>query len=278
MLTARPRRILDRERTRGASLVALDRPETRFSAAAYTVLGVASLVVVWQLLGTLDLVSKASLPSPWSVAKAVPTILRDHDFLRGAGDTATSWALTVAIGSAAAIVVGLVASSFAILRRPLEIVVNTFRSVPATALIPIGVIQFGLGTEMKVAIGLYAIFWPVLINTIYGVAMTEPMRLDAARSMHWPWWRRQVFVVLPSALPSILTGVRIAVGIALIVVISTELLGARYGVGTVLVQYTQALRPDVVYAGVLLLGIVGALAFSLLVRLERRLIRWAPVA
>ncbi|MFI5426311.1 ABC transporter permease [Aeromicrobium sp. UC242_57] len=95
---------------------------------------------------------------------------------------------------------------------------------------------------MKISVAVYAIFWPILINTIYGVAMTEPMRLDAARSMHWRWWRRQVFVTLPSATPSILTGIRISVGIALVVIISTELLGARYGVGTILVQYTAG-RP-----------------------------------
>lgn len=130
---------------------------------------------------------------------------------------------------------------------------------------------------MKISVAIYAIFWPILINTIYGAATTEPMRLDAARSMHWRWWRRQVFVTLPSAIPSILTGIRISVGIALVVIISTELLGARYGVGTVLVQYTQADRPDVVYAGVLALGVVGAGAFSLMMQAEHRLVRWVRV-
>ncbi|GAA0713012.1 ABC transporter permease [Dactylosporangium roseum] len=255
-----------------------ERQEGKRSSVAFSALGLASLVLVWQLLGTLRIVSAASLPSPWSVARALPTVLGDHEFLDAAVDTATSWGVSVLIGSAVAIFIGLVASSITFLQRPTEVVVNTFRSVPATALIPIGILMFGLGMQMKVSIALYAIFWPILINTVYGVATTEPMRLDAARSMRWPWWRRQVFVTLPSAVPSILTGVRIAVGISLIVIISTELLGARYGVGTVLVQYTQALRPDVVYAGVLLLGVIGALVFSLLVKLERRFVRWVPVA
>ncbi len=169
---------------------------------------------------------------------------------------------------------GPLVSSHRALQRPAMVLVNSLRSIPATALIPIGVMALGMGTQMKVAIGVYAVLWPILINTTYGVASTERMRLQAARSMQWSWWRRQVLVVLPSALPSILTGIRIAVGIGLIVIISTELLGARTGVGTVLVQYTQADRPDVVYAGVLLLGVVGALLFSGLLRLEQRLVRW----
>lgn len=251
-----------------------DSSESRAESALLLALGVASLLVFWQLLGTTGVVSEASLPGPWAVLSAVPDILGDADFRSGAVDSALATVLTVGIGSLVAVVVGLVTSSFAVLRRPTMVLVNTFRSVPATALIPIGVMLFGLGMQMKVSIALYAIVWPILINTIYGVAGTERMRLDAARSLRWSWWRRQALVILPSALPSILTGIRIAVGIALIVVISTELLGARYGVGTVLVQYTQANRPEVVYAGVLLLGIVGALLYSGLVKLENRLVRW----
>ncbi|WP_436697638.1 ABC transporter permease [Nocardioides sp. BYT-33-1] len=246
----------------------------RTAPVALGVAGVVSLLLLWQLLGTLDIVPRSSLPGPWSVLGALPTILGDRDFLAGAVDSAAATGITVLVGSLVAVAVGLVASSFAFLQRPTMVVVNTFRSVPATALIPIGVLIFGLGMEMKVSIGLYAVVWPILINTIYGVATTEPMRRDVARSLRWGWWRQQAWVTLPSALPSILTGVRVAVGIALVVVISTELLGARYGVGTVLVQYTQASRPEVVYAGVLLLGTGGALLFSALVRAERRLVRW----
>lgn len=238
------------------------------------VLGVLTLVGAWALLGITGTVAEASLPGPAAVAAALPTILGDPDFLIGAVDSLTATGLTVAIGAVLAVSVGLVASSFGFLLRPTMIVVNTFRSVPATALIPIGVLLFGLGTQMKVAIGLYAVVWPILINTIYGVATTEPMRFDVARTLKWNWWRTQALVTLPSALPSILTGIRTAVGIALIVVISTELLGARGGVGSVLVQYTEARDSAAVYAGVLVLGVFGALVFSGLLRLERRMVKW----
>lgn len=250
------------------------RNRIEFASLGWTALGISTLLVGWQLLGTFGLVPRSSLPGPVDVGQAIPTLFSDSEFRSGAVDTIFNWVTTVVIGSVAAVAIGLVASSSARLRRPTELVVNTFRAVPATALIPIAVLMFGLGSQMKISVAVYAIFWPIVINTIYGVATTEPMRLDAARSMHWRWWRRQVFVTLPSAIPSILTGIRISVGIALVVIISTELLGARYGVGTILVQYTQADRPDVVYAGVLALGVVGAAAFSLMMRAEHRLVRW----
>lgn len=253
------------------------RKPIEFSSLGWTALGAATLLVGWELLGVTGLVPRSSLPGPVKVAQAIPTLFSDAEFRSGAVDTLVNWVSTVVVGSLAAVTIGLIAASSVRLRQPTELVVNTFRAVPATALIPIAVLMFGLGSQMKMSVAIYAIFWPIVINTIYGVAMTEPMRLDAARSMHWRWWRRQVFVTLPSAIPSILTGIRISVGIALVVIISTELLGARYGVGTILVQYTQADRPDVVYAGVFALGVVGALAFSLMVRAEHRLVRWVRV-
>ncbi len=246
----------------------------KFHDLGYAVVGCLTLVLLWFVAGVTDLVPKSSLPSPWAVATALPELLSDSEFLAGALDTAWSTALTVLIGGVAGVILGLLVSSHPILQRPSMVVVNSLRSIPATALIPIGIMALGMGTQMKVAIGVYAVLWPILINTSYGVASTERMRLQAARSMQWSWWRRQALVVLPSAVPSILTGIRISVGIGLIVVISTELLGARTGVGTILVQYTQADRPDVVYGGVLLLGAVGALLFSGLLRLEQRLVRW----
>ena len=194
------------------------------------------------------------------------------------GDTLLTWLIALALGSAAGIVIGLVTSAIPFLRRPSMVVVNVARAVPATALLPIAILMFGLATEMKVAIAFWAILWPIIINTSYGVLGTEPLRLDAARSMRWPWWRRQVYVTLPSALPSILTGVRVATGTALVVVIAAELLGARSGVGTFLRLYQQALRPDIVYAAVIVVGLLGALLYTVLVRLERRAVGWRASA
>lgn len=247
------------------------------SSWLWTSLGVASIIAAWELVGVFGFVPRSSVPGPASVGRAVPIIFEDPDFLTGVLDTAVSWLLTVLLAAVAAVSVGLIASSIPFLQRPTEVLVDTFRSVPATALIPIAILIFGLGTQMKVSVAIYAVFWPILINTVYGAATTEPMRIDAARSMRWGWWRRQVVVRLPSAAPSILTGIRVSVGIALIVIISTELLGARSGVGTVLMQYMQADRPDAVYAGILFLGVAGATAFSTVLAMEKKMLRWAYV-
>ena len=242
------------------------------------ILGTGSLIALWQLGASTGVIPPSALPGPAVVAAAMPGVLTSGEFLGALGDTLLTWLIALALGSAAGIVIGLVTSAIPFLRRPSMVVVNVARAVPATALLPIAILMFGLATEMKVAIAFWAILWPIIINTSYGVLGTEPLRLDAARSMRWSWWRRQVYVTLPSALPSILTGVRVATGTALVVVIAAELLGARSGVGTFLRLYQQALRPDIVYAAVIVVGLLGALLYTVLVRLERRAVGWRASA
>jgi NitT/TauT family transport system permease protein len=243
----------------------------------WAVLGIVSVVVVWVFVVTTGIVPTNTLPEPSHVAARIPDLLGDHQFLAALGNTMRSWLIALLVATVAGVLIGLVTSSVAWLRKPTEIVINTFRSIPSTALIPIAIVLWGLGVQMKVSVAVYAVIWPILINTAYGVAGTEPMRIDAARSMHWSWLRREFYVTLPSALPSIVTGIRIASGTTLVVIISTELLGAQHGVGTVLVLYQQAYRTDYVLAGTLIMGTLGALLYAGLVQIERRTIKWVPV-
>ncbi|MDQ1131274.1 ABC transporter permease [Microbacterium sp. SORGH_AS_0888] len=242
---------------------------TRARGALLGLAGVAIVVAAWESIVATGWVSAQSLPSPLAVAVQLPVVASDPLFLRGLLDTLGAWLSALGLATASAIVLGFLAGTIPALSRPLMVVVNALRSIPATALIPVAILVFGLGPSMKTAVSLYAVFPVILINTIYGVAGTEPMRIDAARSLHWPWWRRYLLLVLPSATPSIVTGIRIASGISLVVVISAELLGARSGVGLALVRYQQALHIDMAYACITIIGMLGLLLYSLMVALER---------
>jgi ABC-type nitrate/sulfonate/bicarbonate transport system permease component len=246
----------------------------RTRSVALGALGVTTLVVAWTAIVGFGVVTEDSLPYPPAVVANLPTLFTDREFLTGLGDTMWGWLLSLTISSAAAVVVGLVISTVPWLTAPATLAVNIFRSIPSTALIPVAILIFGLGIQMKVSVAIYATFWIVLVNTMYGVASTEPMRRDAARSMRWGWIRTHSYVTLPSALPSIVTGVRIASGIALVVVLSAELLGAKSGLGTVMVRYQQALQIDVVYSILLVVGVVGMILYTALVRVEKTSMKW----
>jgi NitT/TauT family transport system permease protein len=269
-MTTAPAPPLARAASRSASADRLN----RIQRLLLGILGTGSLIATWQLGSSTGVIPRSALPGPAVVGAALPDVLFSGEFLGALGDTLLSWIIALALGSVAGILIGLTTSVIPFLQRPSMAVVNVARSIPVTALLPLAILLFGLATEMKVAMAFWAIIWPIIINTSYGVLGTEPLRLDAARSLRWPWWRRQAFVTLPSALPSILTGIRIATGTALVVVIAAELLGARAGVGTYLRLYQQASRPDVVYAAVIVVGLLGALLYTVLTSFERRAVAW----
>lgn len=258
--------------TAGAAPGALSRALR--SPLALGTLGIALVVAVWQLAGTLGLVAEDSLPAPGTVALRIGDLVVSSDFQLQLLDTVYTWLLSMGLTIVVAVPLGIVLGTVSALYRPTVTVVHALRSVPATVFIPASVLLFGLGLTMKLALTVFAIFGPVLLNAVYGVHNTEPQLLTVARSMRWSRLQTLRRVVLPSALPSIVTGIRVASGIALIVIVSVELLGASYGIGTVIVKYQAIPRPDFVYAGVILAGILGWFLYTALAAVERRSLPW----
>lgn len=241
--------------------------------------GAAGLVVavaLWALVVAAGLVPRSSLPSPAAVGSAAWDLVNDGDFRSHFGDTLTSWWWALLLSTAIAVPLGLLIGYLRALSVASDLLIHIARSVPASALIPVAIIFFGLGSSMKVAIVTFSVVWIILLNTIYGVRNVDPMSLRVARSMRFSRpevvWR----VLLPTAAPSIATGIRVATGIAFIVTLSAELLGATRGVGTVVVSYQDAQRPAYVYGGIVLVALTGMLLNFLSQFAERRVIRWQP--
>jgi ABC-type nitrate/sulfonate/bicarbonate transport system permease component len=194
------------------------------------VIGTCLIIAAWATISALEVVAPTSMPSPLAVARRMIDLLSDRQYWVAVQDTMWTWVLSLLLVSAVAIPLGLVIGQIDALSRPVNVAVSAFRSIPATALLPVAILTFKLGWEMKLALTFYAVIWPVLINAIYGSQSTDKLRLDVARSLRWSPWRRFSRVVLPSAAPLIATGIRIASGTALVVILSAELLGASKGV------------------------------------------------
>lgn len=240
-------------------------------------IGTASLIGAWGLIAGSGLVASSSMPGPVRVAHRTFDLLSDGDYWSAMQDTMWTWILSLIVVTLVAVPLGLVLGQVRALFRPVNVAVSAFRSIPATSLLPVAILSFKLGYEMKLALTLYAVFWPVLINAMYGSMSTDRLRLDTARSLRWSRWQRFTRVVLPSAAPMTATGIRIASGTALVVILSAELLGASKGIGVVIRVYQQSERTDFVYAGILLVGVLGTLLYTALVWIERRTLRWVHV-
>jgi NitT/TauT family transport system permease protein len=240
------------------------------------VVGVLGTLAFFEFLAVADVISPRYVPPPTRLVGALLSLGADPGFLSNLLSTLTAWATVLIIVAIVGATLGCAMGIFRPVRRATAGLVELLRPIPSVGLLPAAVLLFGLGTEMKVILGCYAAFWPVLINTVYGVSEVDRVLLDTARTFQWGRLTILRRVVLPSAAPFIATGLRLASAVALIVVLTTELLVARSGLGTIIRLYQEAGRTDFVYAGIVVTGLIGLTSNATLSALERRLLHWTP--
>jgi NitT/TauT family transport system permease protein len=238
--------------------------------------GVLCLFALLEVLTRAGLVSPRYLPPASSILGRTAAILVDADFLANVGGTLLAWAAGLLLAVVVAVPLGLLLGSSATAHAASRAFVELLRPVPSVALIPLAILLFGRGTEMKVALILYASVWPILINTVSGVHDVDPVAVDTARSFGLRGRALLLRVTLPSAAPFVFTGVRVAAAIALILAVSTELLaGGGRGIGTWMLERSLAGSAQAsVYAGTIVAGLLGLLVNVVFVAWERRLFAW----
>jgi NitT/TauT family transport system permease protein len=182
------------------------------------------------------------------------------------------------IGLVTAVTMGILIGTYRPVADSLKIIIEFLRPIPSVAMIPLSILFFGLGATMRITVISYAVFWPMLINTIYGVRAIDPQALDTARNFGVTGLEALVRVTLPSALSSIMTGFRISATIALIVTITTELVAGNSGIGFYISQMEQANRLPPMYGAIVLTGILGYLLNAFYFWLEYKIVFWSPAA
>jgi ABC-type nitrate/sulfonate/bicarbonate transport system permease component len=235
---------------------------------------VVLLLVGWEIAARTGVVNAAFVPPPSAVAAAWWSYAASGELLTNLVATLSSWAQGFAIAAVLGIVLGVLMGLFPVVRAMLSTLVELLRPMPSVAIIPIAIVLLGLGDPMKRFVVAYAALWPVLINTLYGVLAVDPLLLDTARTFRLGRLRSALRVVLPAASPYIATGLRISTSIALILVITAELVASRSGLGYAVRAAEQASRVPEVYAGVLTIAVLGYLLNALFVAIEGRLLAW----
>lgn len=237
------------------------------------------LLVVWWAVTRLQLIAPLFLPAPQQVWHQLLTIASPTGFM-----DATLWqhlaaSLTrIVVALLAAVVigvpVGILMGLNATLRGILDPLIELYRPVPPLAYLPLMVIWFGIGETSKILLIYLAIFAPVAMSALAGVKSAQQVRLRAARSLGASRWQVLWFVVLPGALPEILTGVRIGLGVGWSTLVAAELIAATRGLGFMVQSAGEFLATDVVLAGITVIALI-AFALELALRaLQRRLTPW----
>ncbi|MBT1159940.1 taurine ABC transporter permease TauC [Aminobacter anthyllidis] len=262
-----------------ARLPRRETPRRELSSRAISAITILVALLAWTVVTRLGLVAPLFLPPPqdvlakfWKVMSQgfVDATLLQH-LLASLGRVFAALVAATLVG----IPVGLAIGTSRIGRGIFDPVLEFLRPIPPLAYLPLVIIWFGIGEQAKVLVIAIAMVAPIALSTASGVRNVQQDRLSAARSLGAT--RRQVirFVVLPSALPSILTGLRIALGAGWTTLVAAELVAATRGLGFMIQSAAQFLVTDVVVMGIF---VIAAVAFVLefgLRRLERRLVPWA---
>lgn len=244
----------------------------RLTRAMVTLVVPVVAVAVWWVVSR-DSTSAFFPPLPEILGVFRETWLFAHfgtDVLASLKRMFAGYALAVVIGIGVGALLGRVRT----LHRALNPMVQFGRAIPATALIPVGITLLGIGDLPKILLIAFVSLFPILLNTIDGVRAVEPGLEDVARSFRLSRIQRVMAVQLPSSAPQIFTGMRIALGIAFIMMIVTEMVAATSGIGFVTLNAQQSFQIAQMWSGMILLGVMGAAINTGFVLFERWLLRW----
>jgi ABC-type nitrate/sulfonate/bicarbonate transport system permease component len=179
-----------------------------------------------------------------------------------------------AIALVVAVVIGVALGSSHTVRRMVDPVVQFLRAIPPPVLIPAGILVLGVGSTMKIALIAFVCFWPILLNTIDGVAGVDPALRETARSFQIPRRDRLFRVILPSASPQIFAGARVSLAIAVIMMVVSEMVASTNGIGYFVLQSQRTYAITEMWSGILLLAVLGYVLNGLFLLIERQALRW----
>jgi NitT/TauT family transport system permease protein len=237
--------------------------------------GWAGFILLWYVLIWAGVVREHYLPPPHEVVKAlVEGLLPGGDIQRHVWPSLRRALVGFGIAIVVGVTLGIAIGWFKPFERMIDSVLQFFRQLSALALFPVFLLFFGLGEPSKYAIVTWAALWPILLTTIAAVKDVEKLQIDAAKSMGAS--KRFIFtkVVLPASIPRILPGIRLGGAYAITVLVAAEMVGAPAGLGIFTLTMQQTFRIPQMYAGILLLGLLGLTINYLLVLLERRITGW----
>lgn len=242
-----------------------------------TIIAPVLVVVLWYVATNTGMVRQSILPSPQRVVSTFASLWSSGKLWADMSISFLRVLRGFALGAILGVVIGGVMGFSATMNRVLSTLVNILRPIPMLAWIPILILWLGIGENSKTAVIFIGSFWSVLLNTIQGIQSTDPKLLEVARVLEKNHSVLIFKVYLPSALPSIFTGMRLGIGSAWTCVVGAEMIAATSGIGYMIHYARELAQPARVYAGVICIGLVGVLIDKGLLFLQHKLLHWAYV-
>jgi NitT/TauT family transport system permease protein len=241
-----------------------------------SVLSPVILLGIWELAGALDRIDTRFFPTPSEIFRAAWVMLQTGELWANLWISLVRIGVGFVIGAIPGILIGLAMGLFSPVRAIIQPLVDATFPIPKIAILPLFMMIFGIGEESKYAIIAVAVVYLVLINTVAGVRNIEKIYLDVGKNYHASKLMMFTDVALPGALPMIVTGLKLGMGIALLVIVAAEFVGAKSGIGYLIWNSWQTFQVERMYVGLLVSAVLGFASAILFNVLERVLIPWKP--
>lgn len=235
-----------------------------------------TLVLVWQGVSQSGWVSAKILPAPTDVMLAAWHLVRSGELFQHLWISFQRAIEGFLIGGGLGFVLGLVNGTFRFAERLFDTSIQMIRTIPHLAMIPLVILWFGIGEQAKLFLVSLGVLFPVYVNTLHGIRNVDPRLLEMGRVYGLHGWSLFCHVLLPGALPSILVGVRYALGMMWLTLIVAETIASDRGIGYMAMNAREFMQTDLVIVSILLYALFGKLADEVARFLERRLLRWNP--
>ena len=234
----------------------------------------AAVLLAWELGSASKLFDPVSVPRVSVIVSAWIDSLRNGQLLNHL--LPSLWRIFAGFGLAVVVAVplGLLMGTISLCYRLLEPITEFIRPIPAAAYIPVAILFLGIGNEMKIFVVFLACLFPILLNTYGGVRGIDPVLVDTGRTFGVSRLKGLWQIIFPAALPSILTGMRISLGISLIVAVVSEMIAGNSGIGYFILDMQRIFRVPDMFAGIFTLGLLGFLINFVFLKIEQHFLRW----
>jgi ABC-type nitrate/sulfonate/bicarbonate transport system permease component len=244
---------------------------------AASLAGIVVAIALWQILTVTKVLDPVAVPPASETFRTLGPSLGTGHLWSGVGETLEGTAIGFALGSAAGVLAGTLIGLNDIAYRSCFLVIEFLKTIPVIAVLPLAVLLFGTTLEMKVLLVTFGVFFPVLMQTIYGVRTIDPVVRDTSRVFGLGPLAQFRSVTIPTAAPFIATGLRLAAAAALLLDVLSEIVAGGSGLGLQIMQGQEGGDLPYSYAIIVLVGIIGVVLVVGLMALERRLLAWHEI-
>ncbi|WP_242944283.1 ABC transporter permease [Clostridium collagenovorans] len=239
-----------------------------------SIITIIIIILFWEYASQTELVRKSILPAPSTIVKTFFTMISSGELMGHIGISILRVLEGFLIGAILAIIVGILCGLYKKVEDYLSLLIGFLRPIPVLAWTPLLILWLGIDEASKVALIAIGTFWTVLLNVVSGIKGTDKKLMEVTSMLEKDKRTLLLKVILPSALPSIFTGLRSGIDMAWRSVVGAEMIAASKGIGFLITYAREISQPDVMIVGMICIGIIGILIEKLLAFCERHLLKW----